>query len=338
VHNRTHVLALVIIFFLISTLCAAQTQTQAQTQASSRLNQEEQAVIDEGTALSDQGKYDEAIAKYKSILDKHPNNLALLYKLGSTYFAAAKYDDAVKIATQGSTLKSDYQPQFYMILSNSLDKSGKTAEAITALKQASESLPNNALIHFNLAAMLSNTGAFDEARSHLKTALEIDPNHASSHFAIGQIYYKQEYRFPSMLALLRFLTLEPTGQRSQKALSMLDQNLIAAGNAPADEGNFAKYEPLMSSIQKNKLKRVELLDQLFSGMANEKQPGKFVVEYYFPYFIELKKNGLVAPFTYYIYQSSDAEASQWVKNHPDDINRFLEWSASFRFIPSTAHP
>jgi TolA-binding protein len=311
--------------------------TISQTQTSSRLNQEEQAIIDDGNALADQGKYDEAIAKYKQILVKHPNNVPLLAKVASTYFSAAKYDDAVKTATQGSTIKSDYQAQFYIILGNSLDKLGKTDDAISTFKKAVEALPENPLIHFNLAAMLSNTGAFDEARSHLKTAIQLDPNHASSHFALGQIYYKQEYRFPSMLVLYRFLTLEPSTSRSQKALSMLEQN-VAAGTTPQDEGDFGKYEPMMTSILKSKQQRVELLDKLFSGMADEKAQGNFVIDNYFSYFAAVKKNGFVAPFANYIYQSSDPEAAQWVKDHPDEIQRFLQWSNGFQPTRSAAHP
>lgn len=337
-NNRTRSFCLIINVFLIFNICSAQQTTTSQTQTSSRLNQEEQAIVDEGTALHDQGKYDEAIAKYKHVLDKNPNNVLVIYKMASSYFAAAKYDDCIKFATRGSHFKSDYLLQFYLMIGNSLGKLGKTDEAISSFKQALEILPDNQLLHFNLAAMLSNTGAFDEARSHLKTAIRLDPKHASSHFALGQIYYKQEYRFPSMLALYRFLTLEPTSQRSQKALSMLEQNVIPAGAAPKDEGDFAKYEPMMSSIQKSKQQRVELLDKLFSGMANEKDHGNFVIDNYFPYFSAIKKNGFVAPFVNYIYQSSDAEAAQWVKNHPDDINRFLEWSAAFQSIPSAAHP
>lgn len=337
-NNRTRSFCLIINVFLIFNICSAQQTTTSQTQTSSRLNQEEQAIVDEGTALHDQGKYDEAIAKYKHVLDKNPNNVLVIYKMASSYFAAAKYDDCIKFATQGSHFKSYYLPQFYLMIGNSLGKLGKTDEAISSFKQALEILPDNQLLHFNLAAMLSNTGAFDEARSHLKTAIRLDPKHASSHFALGQIYYKQEYRFPSMLALYRFLTLEPTSQRSQKALSMLEQNVIPAGAALKDEGDFAKYEPMMSSIQKSKQQRVELLDKLFSGMANEKDHGNFVIDNYFPYFSAIKKNGFVAPFVNYIYQSSDAEAAQWVKNHPDDINRFLEWSAAFQSIPSAAHP
>lgn len=322
--------AIVLTFLAIA---QAQTITRPE-QTSSRLNQEEQAIIDEGTALSNQGKYDEAIAKYKPILDKHPNNVPVLAKMASTYFAAAKYDDAVKIATQGSSIKSDYQPQFYMILSNSLDKLRKTDEAITALKQAVEVLPENALIHFNLAALLSNSGAFDDARSHLKTALQFNPNHPSSHFALGQIYYKQGYRIPSTLVLFRFLTLEPNSQRSQKALSMLKENFTeeTAEATPKDEGDFSKYELILSSAQKNKTAptKLEQIDKLFSVMAGANEKGKFVFDYYFPYFIALKKNGLVAPFTYYIFQSTDAEASQWVKNHPDEVKRFVEWSSGYK--------
>ncbi|MCI0444303.1 tetratricopeptide repeat protein [bacterium] len=312
---------------------------QAQTitppdQTSSRLNQEEQAIVDEGAVLHDQGKYDEAAAKYKLVLDKNPNNVLVVYKMASSYFAAAKYDDCLNFATQGSRFKSDYLPQFYLMIGNSLDKLGKTEDAISAFKQELEILPDNQLLHFNLAAMLSNTGAFDEARSHLKTAVQLDPKHASSHYALGQIYYKQEYRIPSTLALFRFLTLEPKSQRSQKALSMLNENFNqeAAETTPKDEADFSKYELILSSAQKSKNapNRLELLDKLFSIMGNEKEQGKFVIDYYFPYFIALKKNGLVEAFMNYIYQSSDQEATQWIKNRPDDVKRFLEWSTHFQ--------
>jgi tetratricopeptide (TPR) repeat protein len=249
-------------------------------------------------------------------------------------FAGAKYDDSLKFATQGSRYKSDYLPQFYLMIGNSLDKLGKTEDAISAFKQMLEIAPDNQLIHFNLAAMLSNTGAFDDARSHLKTAVQLDPQHASSHFALGQIYYKQEYRIPSTLALFRFLTLEPNSQRSQKAVSMLKENFSeeAAETTPTDEGDFSKYELVLLSAQKNKNTptKLELLDKLFSVMAGTNEKGKFVFDYYFPYFIALKKNGLIAPFTYYIYQSTDAEASQWMKNHPDEVKRFVEWSSTYK--------
>jgi Flp pilus assembly protein TadD len=334
---------LVSFVLIIAFVAIVQAQTITRPdQTSSRLNQEEQAIIDEGTALQDQSKYDQAIAKYKQVLDKNPNNVLVIYKMAVSYFAAAKYDDSLKFATQGSRYKSDYLPQFYLMIGNSLDKLGKTEDAISAFKQTLEILPDNQLIHFNLAAMLSNTGAFDDARSHLKTAVQLDPKHASSHFALGQIYYKQEYRFPSILALFRFLTLEPNSQRSQKALSMLKENFSqdATETAPKDEGGFSKYELILSSAQKSKTARTnfELTDKLLSVMAGTNEKGQFVFDYYFPYFIALKKNGLVAPFTYYIFQNSDAEASQWVKAHPDDVQRFLQWSAAFEFTPSTVRP
>jgi tetratricopeptide (TPR) repeat protein len=333
VNYRARILVFIINAFVITSLCSAQTITLPD-QVSSRLNQEEQAIIDEGTALHDQGKYDEAVAKYKQVLAKNPKSVMVIYKMSSSYFAAAKYDDCLNFATQGSRFKSDYLPQFYLMIGNSLDKLGKTEDAISAFKQELEILPDNQLLHFNLAAMLSNTGAFEEARSHFKTAIQLDPKHASSHYALGQIYYKQEYRIPSTLALFRFLTLEPNSQRSQKALSMLNENFSgeAAETIPKDEGDFSKYELILSSAQKSKNapSKLQLIDNLFLAMANEKGQGKFVIDYYFPYFIALKKNSLVEAFMNYIYQSSDTEASQWVKTHPDDVQRFLQWSTNFQ--------
>jgi hypothetical protein len=73
-------------------------------------------------------------------------------------------------------------------------------------------------------------------------------------------------------------------------------------------------------------------------MTQTDQKGKFVFDYYFPYFIGLKKNDLVEPFANYIYQSGDTGAAQWVKSHPGEVQRFLEWSAGVKFTPSTVRP
>ncbi len=348
-------------FFVLIALAAfnfsfAQTITQPDL-TPSRTNQEEKAIIDEGTALHDQEKYDEAITKYKQVLGKNPNNILAIYEMAYSYFAAANYEQSLNTATQGARYKSDYLAQFYMMIGNSLDELGKTADAISAFKQAIVILPTNALIRFNLAVTLSNTGALDDARSHLKTAIQLDPRHASSHYALGQLFYQQDYRFPSTLALMRFLTFEPTSKRSEKALSMIDENfehgvelkgskniqITVPKNSSNEEGDFTKYDLMLSLVEASKTSEkeskstkmemlVQSLDKLISMMSemNENQKGKFVFDYYFPYFIALKKSGLVAPFTHYIYQSTDQQASLWVKNHPDEVQRFVEWSSSYK--------
>ncbi|HSE41569.1 MAG TPA: tetratricopeptide repeat protein, partial [Acidobacteriota bacterium] len=189
-------------------------------------NQEEQAVIDEGTALRDQAKYDEAITKFNQVLEKSPNNDLAMYELASTYFSARKYEDALKISYKGVHYKSRYLSKFYQFIGSSLDELGRSKDAINAFNEALEVVPDNALIHFNLAAILINSGKLAEAQPHLEKSIELNPTHSSSHYALSQIYFSQNQEVPGILAILRFLSLEPQSKRSLKAITTLDEHLL----------------------------------------------------------------------------------------------------------------
>lgn len=346
----------VVFLLLCSSLSFCADILPAPDQTPSLTNQEERPLIDQGIALHDQGKFDEAVAKYKEVLAKNPKNILAIYEMTFSQFSAKKYDEALKSGTDGARYKSEYLPQFYMMIGNSLDELGRTDDAITAYRQAEKVLPTDALVQFNFAVTLMNSGKVDEARPHLKSSAMLNPQHPGSQFALGSMYFDQGYKVPSTLALLRFLALEPNSSRSPKALTMIGQNFEANvkekspknieitidANAKKDEGDFQMLDLLMSMSHAGKISvgapqptpmamRVNSLDGLFSAMSEQKdnQKGMFVVDYYFPYFIEMKKNSLVLPFVYSIYQSTDEEARQWVEQHPTDVAKFKQWSKDY---------
>ncbi len=317
-------------------------------------NQHEQAIIDEGIALHNQGKYEEAIAKYKQVLEKSPGNVLAMYEMAFSFFAAEKYDDALKTADEGARYKSRYLGKFYMLIGNSLDGLGKNDEAISAFRQALEVVNDDGMIHFNLAVTLVNTGKPNEARPHLKKSVQLNPTHITSHYALARVYFDQGYRIPGILSMLRFLSLEPKTQRSSKAIALLDENIekgveskssqkvevTVNSDSPTDEGEFKGLELMISLITAGKYvkdkkektimeQRIELLNDLFKAMGEEKGKGNFVVENYFPYFVDLQKNDLVATFTYYIYQSTNREAAAWIEQHENEIQAYVKWSNDF---------
>jgi hypothetical protein len=56
----------------------------------------------------------------------------------------------------------------------------------------------------------------------------------------------------------------------------------------------------------------------------------FFWDYYAPYFIEMKEQNLVETFGYIAFASSDnAEVSKWLKEHKNEIGKFLDWSKGY---------
>ena len=55
-------------------------------------------------------------------------------------------------------------------------------------------------------------------------------------------------------------------------------------------------------------------------------------DYYVPYFIEMKDEKLIEAFSYIAFASSiDADVSKWLKSNKAEVERFFEWSKSFKF-------
>ena len=65
----------------------------------------------------------------------------------------------------------------------------------------------------------------------------LDPSHASSHLVLAQVYDKLGYRVPAILALSRFIALEPQSQRAQQYIPVLQKLLgadVSAGKKPGE--------------------------------------------------------------------------------------------------------
>jgi tetratricopeptide (TPR) repeat protein len=263
-------------------------------------NQHEQAIIDEGTALHDQGKYDEAVVRFKQVLEKSPGNVLALYEMASSYFSAKKYDETIKTSYEGARYKSKYLPKFYLYIGNSLDELGKTDEAISAFQDAVNIVSTDSLIHFNLAVILMNSGKRNEAQLHLEKTIELNPSHASSHYALSQVYFEQGKRISGNLAVFRFLSLEPRSIRSRKAIEIL----LGSEQPVGDVFNA------MAELRKN----------------NEE---KFAVDHYLMYFDELRKNNFEKTFTHYIYQSVNSASSDWIEEHADEVDAFEKWTKNY---------
>lgn len=315
-------------------------------------------LIREGVALHDKGDFASAIEKYKQVLSENPHDMEAMYELSFAYFARDDFKQSLETAMKGAQYKSKYLALFYVSMANALDNLQQSDKALKVYQSALKLYPDEALLHFNLAIALLNLKKDEEGKKSLKDTLLADPNYRSAHFSLAQLYTRGNYKVPAMLALSRFLLVEPKSQRSVMALQVLQQ-LINAGvsesgnnkitisldpNSKKDEGDFEAIAMAMSltaatqKMENNKTKspaRVfsENLSVLFSLMGDataDKKANGFAWNYYRPYFAELRKQNHVDAFAYYIQQGSNsAEINQWLAQNKEKVDAFLNWSKNY---------
>ena len=318
-------------------------------------------LIREGVQLHDQGDFQGAIRKYQEVLAENSDDVSALYELSFSLFANKDYKKSLETAYKGAQYRSDSLSRFYALIGNNLDHLNEPEKAIKAYKSGIKLFPDDAQLHFNLAVTYVGLNKFDDAKKSLKAAVASDPSHPSSHLGLGQLYQKDNYKIPALLAFNRFLVLEPRSPRSRPALQRVT-DIIESGvgksndkkeitifvdpSAKTDEGDFNTINLTLSllsaskHLEKNKGKSdmqltVEWFGSLFAILlevdSDKKQSG-FAWNYYRPYFIDMKRRNYVEPFCYYIYQSSgSAEVSKWLTENQGKLNEFLSWSKSYQW-------
>jgi tetratricopeptide (TPR) repeat protein len=146
-----------------------------------------------GNALSNLGKYEEAIKCYDKSLEINPNNpiLILFNKSGiliskdatNTWLgkvrAFSNLDIEVMLEIYEKLLKNSPNNAYaWTWKGNILSNLGKYEEAIKCYDKSLEINPNYALAQTNRGNALSNLGKYEEAIKCYDKSLEINPNYA----------------------------------------------------------------------------------------------------------------------------------------------------------------
>jgi tetratricopeptide (TPR) repeat protein len=328
---------------------------------STPLTPQQQQLMKEGVALHERGDYDGAISRYQEVLKENPNNAEAIYEMGYAYAMKKDYNKSLEYAYKAAQYRGDLLPLVYTLIGNDLDETGNSKKAIEVYKTGIKQLPPSFMLHFNLAVAYGRQGKLDEARAEVKKAVALNPRHASSHFLLSQLFFKGNYKTPALLASARFLTLEPNSRRAVAAMQVIQSamqagvspgknpneiNIFVDTNAKKDEGDFTMIDTVISlgkaasMTEKNKGKTemqllVERFNTLFAIMEESQAKAdrsKFTWSYYIPYFIEIKKRGLVEPFVYIIYlTSNNPEVRQWLQQNETRVREFLAWSNSYQW-------
>ncbi|NML63797.1 tetratricopeptide repeat protein [Hymenobacter sp. RP-2-7] len=352
---------LLLSLLLAATLGVARAQTPAPADAPATASAAE--LVRDGIGLYDAGRYTEALAKYQQALDLAPTSPLARAELAMAYNALDRNDEAAALCQQLVQENPRVSPFVYAVYGRSLADS-RPAEALAAYRQGIQYFPTDANLHLNEGIALAGQRDYEGAAASFRYAVALQPDQASAHMLLGITQLQLGARVPGLLAMARFLVLEPTGPRSQQRQQWLDQVMlqgvaaqpsgnhvqlsVPASGLRADGGrvgdDFGPEEVLLamqgafslSDASQHKTKLEKFIDQ-FGALCRalgERQPqaGRgFARTYYAPYFAEMERRGFVPAFAYLTHsaQPNAPEVRQWLAAHPLQVRGFQEWSRSY---------
>ncbi|MFM9984352.1 MAG: tetratricopeptide repeat protein [Flavobacteriales bacterium] len=322
--------------------------------------------INEGIAAHDRGDFATAIKKYEVALELDNNNMEALAEMALSLMSMGRYEESVEYCKRAiSNHKGDpLLASVYSTYGSALDALKKNDEAIDIYNEAISQFPDDYLLHFNLGVSISVNEDYDKALLSFHKAAELNPMHAGTHRIIGLIQAQKGNKIPAIMALSRFLVVEPEGPRAEYCLSVL-RDLIAGSSQKTGKNsisitlngdilgdttatgkpnpnNFGMVEMMLSLsgaldlTKANKkdseaIKFKNRMQSVASALASGKNEGNgFYWEYYAPYFIAMNDMGHLETFSNVAFASlKNSKIKKWIKKHPNEIAKFYKWSENY---------
>jgi tetratricopeptide (TPR) repeat protein len=172
---------------------AAQTPTQAIVTPKPKLTVPSDAALNEARRLSEQGKFDEAIAKIEGLAEKDPEMKGLAHELAVTYYKKSDYLKAV--ASFKKALEEDPKDnEAVQLMGLSYYLAGRPAEAIGPLEKVQGWYPSaNVDAAYILGVCYMQTKDYPNARRAFAKMFGVPGDSAASYLFTARMLLRQDF-------------------------------------------------------------------------------------------------------------------------------------------------
>jgi Flp pilus assembly protein TadD len=212
--------------------------------------------------LLSHGRLNEAIARYRELLESEPDHFAAQNKLGFALMQIGQSQEAVATLERAVKLQPS-NPEANNNLGLALMQVGRPTEAVASLRRAVELQPDYAEAHYNLAHGLITVGQPAEAVGEFRKALSVRPDWPA---ALGSLAWLQAtqadpgVRNPEDAIRLASRAADLSGRNDVAVLDALAAAYAAAGRfddatktAEAAEALALSSAPALSAGIKDRL-------------------------------------------------------------------------------------
>lgn len=304
-------------------------------------------LINEGIALNDSGKYEQAIDKYKQVLKLDPNSTRAQYELGYTLAASGKTKESIPYLEK--TANADGYAQAYDLLASIYDDEKKYDTALEYYKQGIIAFPKFQRLRFNLAISYLRQEKYPEAEASAIEAIKLEPKHASSHRAYAMAMDGERKRANAVLGWCSFIMLEPQSKRSVAAYDQIQKDLnygikktgeksvtLTISNDELDTGNLLTQTSILTATDGKE--HLTLIDSLglrlgavfeIAGELKENKDQPFLMHYFVDYFKNLGKTDNMPTLAHLVSLTAYRDENiKWFKENPGKLKALNDWIAN----------
>jgi tetratricopeptide (TPR) repeat protein len=184
------------------------------------------SAFDEGVKLGNEGKFDEAIAKFNEVIAALPKCAECYANIGEFHSRKKEYDQAEAAYKKAIEINPSFAAAYSGLATlYNQQKKFKEAQEMSALATkhttagggtvGPETLVNQGVIAWN-----SNN--FPEAQEKFEAAVKAKPDYADAHFMLGKVYINLGKLPEAATEFETYLKLAPTGPNAKEAQTNFD--------------------------------------------------------------------------------------------------------------------
>ena len=183
--------------------------------------------FDMGVKLSNEGKHDEAIAKFNEVIKEAPKCVECYTNIASVQMAKKDYEAAEATYKQALTINPN-SPEAYnglATLYNAQKKFDQAAEASAQAAKLGAAAPGGASAStvFNQGVIAWNASKIADAKKAFEEAVKLDPKLAEAHYWLGMANLNEGKMPDAAKSFEEYLKLDPAGKYAEQAKGILTQ-------------------------------------------------------------------------------------------------------------------
>jgi len=179
-------------------------------------------------------KYDEAIERFKKVVEKYPSNYEGYFNLGLSYLRKKEVDPAVAALEKAVEINPQSVESFFA-LGECYFVKGESEKALQNFSRAIALNPKSPLAHYNLGLAFYKLGKNEEALAAFEKAIELKPDNASAHYQAGLAAIRLQSFDKAIKSFQEFLRLEPNAPETDQVRTMIEELKKRSGGDSRDE-------------------------------------------------------------------------------------------------------
>lgn len=330
--------------------------------ASAETPPEARELLAEGIRLHDEGRYDDALAMYRRVLEMDPLNVDALYEAAYATYGKGDFEGAIRRLESLVAAPASAPARAWVLLGSSHAMRGDWSRAEAVFRRGTGFQPDDLPLRFHLALSLAALGRSDPAVREFERCVRLAPYRAETWRALGDALYASGARGKAFAAYARAVTLEADASRSKEVAtrlwSMLFEGASLASRAvrPTSSADAAEVAGLsMIGLLRQDPSWKDKTDasffayaldttlKLMSAVRTNEREDPFWGPFVLAYFDTMREGGHLEAMAYDIRRAAgDPDASRWNARNGERLVAFRRsserWAVDHRTSAESEAP